>query len=201
LREEHGGLYVTGGSGRDGGVNRRALAAAAGLCVVIVAWALVNLFVEGMGFPVIDSEKVRGGEEAASALARLFGALVLGLFLHLVIKKFRLDDKYLHIRSYHLQGSRYRLTVGARSLATKTRVTRSQPASRLPNLPEGSRLNDSFSGLSVSSISNIIPVALSTLALLHLSTPHNEVPRCTRHLEYCRGFPRLIGLLWFIRRS
>ncbi len=81
LREEHGGLYVTEGSGRDGGVNRRALAAAAGLCVVIVAWALVNLFVEGMGFPVIDSEKVRGGEEAASALARLFGALVLGLFL------------------------------------------------------------------------------------------------------------------------
>ena len=114
LREEHGGLYVTEGSGRDGGVNRRALAAAAGLCVVIVAWALVNLFVEGMGFPVIDSEKVRGGEEAASALARLFGALVLGLFLHLVIKKFWLDDKYLHIRSYHLQGSRYRLTVGAR---------------------------------------------------------------------------------------
>jgi len=87
LREEHGGLYVTEGSGRDGGVNRRALTAAAGLCVVIVAWALVNLFVEGMGFPVIDSEKVRGGEEAASALARLFGALVLGLFLHLVIKK------------------------------------------------------------------------------------------------------------------
>lgn len=51
------------------------------MCVFIVAWALVNLFVEGMGFPVIDSEKVRGGEETASALARLFGALVLGLFL------------------------------------------------------------------------------------------------------------------------
>jgi len=80
LREEHGGLYVTEKSGRGDGVNRQALAAA-GLCVVITAWALLNLFVEGMGFPVIDSEKVRGGEEAASALARLFGALVLGLFL------------------------------------------------------------------------------------------------------------------------
>ena len=35
----------------------------------------------GEGFAVLVSDKVVGGEEAASALARLFAALVLGLFL------------------------------------------------------------------------------------------------------------------------
>lgn len=62
-------------------MDRRGSVMAWGLLVALVGWALVNLLVDGAGFPVIESEKVRGGEEAASALARLFGALVLGLFL------------------------------------------------------------------------------------------------------------------------
>ena len=70
-----------GGRGVSGVVDRRGTVAASVLLVALVGWALVNLLVDGAGFPVIESEKVRGGEEAASALARLFGALVLGLFL------------------------------------------------------------------------------------------------------------------------
>src|SRR5215217_280446 len=54
---------------------------AALLAVLIVAWAAANLLSGGEGFAVPVSEKVMGGEEAASALARLFAALVLGLFL------------------------------------------------------------------------------------------------------------------------
>lgn len=73
--------YATGRS--VGEIARRRTVAAAALFVLIVGWAAVNLIVDGawFRFPIIDSEKVRGGEEAASALARLFGALVLGLFL------------------------------------------------------------------------------------------------------------------------
>jgi hypothetical protein len=40
-----------------------------------------TLLTGGEGFAVAVSDKVVGGEEAASALARLFAALVLGLFL------------------------------------------------------------------------------------------------------------------------
>src|SRR5215208_4682848 len=54
---------------------------AAMLAVFVVAWAATNLFFGGEGFAVLVSDKVVGGEEAASALARLFAALVLGLFL------------------------------------------------------------------------------------------------------------------------
>jgi hypothetical protein len=54
---------------------------AAMLAVFVVAWAATNLFLGGEGFAVLVSDKVVGGEEAASALARLFAALVLGLFL------------------------------------------------------------------------------------------------------------------------
>jgi signal transduction histidine kinase len=69
-------------AGGDGSVaTNRAVVAAVALFGAIVVWALVNLLVEGATFWVIENEKVRGGEEAASALARLFGALVLGLFL------------------------------------------------------------------------------------------------------------------------
>ena len=53
---------------------------AAALAVFVVAWAASNL-VAGEGFAVLVSDKVVGGEEAASALTRLFAALVLGLFL------------------------------------------------------------------------------------------------------------------------
>src|ERR671921_1756089 len=54
---------------------------AAVLAVLIVAWAALNLLSSGEGFAVLVSDKAVGGEEAAAALARLFAALVLGLFL------------------------------------------------------------------------------------------------------------------------
>src|ERR687886_1670602 len=54
---------------------------AAVLACLIVVWAALNLLSGGEGFAVLVSDKVVGGEEAASALARLFAALVLGLFL------------------------------------------------------------------------------------------------------------------------
>jgi signal transduction histidine kinase len=54
---------------------------AAVLAALVVAWAVLNLLSGGEGFAVPVSDKVMGGEEAASALARLFAALVLGLFL------------------------------------------------------------------------------------------------------------------------
>jgi fatty acid desaturase len=54
---------------------------AAALAVLVVAWAALNLSSGGEVFAVLVSDKVVGGEEAASALARLFAALVLGLFL------------------------------------------------------------------------------------------------------------------------
>jgi signal transduction histidine kinase len=54
---------------------------AAVLAGVVAAWAAANLLSGGEGFALAVSDKVVGGEEAASALARLFAALVLGLFL------------------------------------------------------------------------------------------------------------------------
>jgi hypothetical protein len=53
---------------------------AAVLAALVVVWAATNLLSGGEGFAVLVSDKVVGGE-AASALARLFAALVLGLFL------------------------------------------------------------------------------------------------------------------------
>src|SRR5215204_1321005 len=54
---------------------------AAVLAGLVVVWAAMNLLSGGEGFALLVSYKVVGGEEAASALARLFAALVLGLFL------------------------------------------------------------------------------------------------------------------------
>jgi signal transduction histidine kinase len=54
---------------------------AAVLAALVVVWAAANLLSGGEGFAMLVSDKVVGGEEAASALARLFAALVLGLFL------------------------------------------------------------------------------------------------------------------------
>jgi hypothetical protein len=54
---------------------------AAALAVLVVAWAALNLLSGGEGFAMSVSDMVVGGEEAASALARFFAALVLGLFL------------------------------------------------------------------------------------------------------------------------
>jgi len=53
----------------------------AALAVLIVAWAIANLAADGAGFAVLVSGRLLGSEEAASALARLFAALVLVLFL------------------------------------------------------------------------------------------------------------------------
>jgi signal transduction histidine kinase len=57
------------------------LLVAAALAVLVVVWAGVNLWSGGVGFALLVPVGVVGGEEAASALARLFAALVLGLFL------------------------------------------------------------------------------------------------------------------------
>src|ERR671920_617380 len=59
----------------------RSVLVAAVLAALVVVWAATNLLSGGEGFAVLVSDKVVGGEEAASALARLFAALVLGLFL------------------------------------------------------------------------------------------------------------------------
>jgi hypothetical protein len=61
--------------------DHRSVLFAAVLAVLVVAWAALNLLSGGEGFAVLVSDTVVGGEEAASALARLFAALVLGLFL------------------------------------------------------------------------------------------------------------------------
>ena len=53
----------------------------AALVVIIVAWVIVNLTVEEAGFAVVVSGQLLVSEEAASALARFFAALVLVLFL------------------------------------------------------------------------------------------------------------------------
>lgn len=68
-----------GSSGALAGRRRTFFAVA--LAVAIFAWAVIGLLVEGPGFAVLAPAKVQGVEEAASALARLFAALVLGLFL------------------------------------------------------------------------------------------------------------------------
>jgi hypothetical protein len=60
---------------------KSSILAAAALAVLFVAWAATNLAAGGQGFAVLVSDTLHGSEEAASALARLFAALVLGLFL------------------------------------------------------------------------------------------------------------------------
>jgi hypothetical protein len=59
----------------------RSVLIAAALAALVVAWAATNLLSGGEGFAMLVSDNVVEGEEAASALARLFAALVLGLFL------------------------------------------------------------------------------------------------------------------------
>lgn len=61
--------------------NRRVLRIAVVIGIFIVAWAALSVAAEGPGFALPVSEKLQGGEEAASAIARLFAALVLVLFL------------------------------------------------------------------------------------------------------------------------
>src|ERR687893_2622191 len=65
----------------DSSDGHRSVLLAAVLAGVVAAWAAANLLSGGEGFALAVSDKVVGGEEAASALARLFAALVLGLFL------------------------------------------------------------------------------------------------------------------------
>ena len=72
-----GGSPVLSGSSDGHG----SLLGAAVLAVLVVAWAAWNLWSGGEGFALPVPDSVVGGEEAASALARLFAALVLGLFL------------------------------------------------------------------------------------------------------------------------
>lgn len=81
--EPRAGWSVEEGSGiqRDTTEGRRRTFFAVALAVGIFAWAVIGLLVEGPGFAVLAPAKVQGVEEAASALARLFAALVLALFL------------------------------------------------------------------------------------------------------------------------
>jgi signal transduction histidine kinase len=72
-----GGPPVLSNSPND----RGSLLVATALAVLIVVWAAANLWSGGEGFALLVPDGVVGGEEAASALARLFAALVLGLFL------------------------------------------------------------------------------------------------------------------------
>jgi hypothetical protein len=53
----------------------------ASLIVLVLAWAIANFVSGGAGFATLVSDELQGGEEAASAMARLFAALVLVLFL------------------------------------------------------------------------------------------------------------------------
>ena len=76
-RSVTGGAPVLSGSPNGYG----SLQASAALAVLVVLWAAVNLLSGGEGFALLVPDGVVGGEEAASALARLFAALVLGLFL------------------------------------------------------------------------------------------------------------------------
>jgi len=68
------------GSGTMWGFRRETIIVAA-LVAFTAAWAIAGLATGGDWFVILVSDKLRGNEEAASALARLFAALVLGLFL------------------------------------------------------------------------------------------------------------------------
>jgi signal transduction histidine kinase len=81
-KEGHESTEVVDNRARsDALVGRRKTLIVVMLAVLISAWAIVNFTAQGIGFAVLVSGKLQGGEEAASALARLFAALVLILFL------------------------------------------------------------------------------------------------------------------------
>lgn len=62
-------------------VRKKVLVASVALAVGIVAWAVVNLANEWVGFAAVVPVGFRGGTEAAISLARLFAALVLILIV------------------------------------------------------------------------------------------------------------------------
>ncbi len=62
-------------------VNRKTPTAAVALAVLIVVWAMATLVTDRLEFAVLVSNELQGSEVVASALAQLFAALVLGLFL------------------------------------------------------------------------------------------------------------------------
>jgi hypothetical protein len=79
----------------------------AGLALVVVGWAAATLLFEPLRFAIL-APQAEAGVEAASALARLFGALVLSLFL-----KDRLGD-----RTFWVAGGLLVLGLGASDLGT-----------------------------------------------------------------------------------
>lgn len=79
--EEYKSTQVGTRTRSDGVGGRRKTLVIAALVVLIIAWAIVNLITEGAGLPALVSDQLWAGEEAASALARFFAALVLVLFL------------------------------------------------------------------------------------------------------------------------
>jgi len=82
---EVGSSEAIGSTGRRGSATLRGFRLetiiVAVLDAVTAAWAVAGLATGGDLFIILVSDKLRGNEEAASALARLFAALVLGLFL------------------------------------------------------------------------------------------------------------------------
>ena len=80
---ERGGTVATGRRPRFGGFpgGRRGVVVLAMLVGFIVLSAVVSLFTGGAGLAVLVPDKLHSSEEAASALTRLFAALVLALFL------------------------------------------------------------------------------------------------------------------------
>lgn len=75
-------VVETGLASREGAPEaRRSAVIFVGLAILLVVWAAANLLSEGPGFAMLVTDKLRGGEEAASALTRFFAALVLVLFL------------------------------------------------------------------------------------------------------------------------
>jgi signal transduction histidine kinase len=83
-RKRHKGIEADsqGRSDAASGTRRGILAfAAVALGVFIVLWAATDLAAGSQGFAMQVSDTEQGVEEAASALARFFAALVLGLFL------------------------------------------------------------------------------------------------------------------------
>jgi signal transduction histidine kinase len=79
--DDYGITQTRARAGALDGPRQRILVFAAALAVFIATWAVTNFVARGEGFATLVSGELHGGEEAASAMARLFAALVLGLFL------------------------------------------------------------------------------------------------------------------------
>ena len=79
-RQRDEGVEVDAHARSNASNSRRNTLIVAALVAFIVFWAIANFAVEGAGFVLLVPDKLLASEEAASALARFFAALVLVLF-------------------------------------------------------------------------------------------------------------------------